>query len=127
MNSYIKKDNKTGTEVEFKFIPSSVIPLDIPLSTPLTFAFAGQNVLLVKKRLNDWWDVVGGKIEKNESYIETIKREALEEGGVEIDNIILIGYVLATNIGAFNPKFAQRTVLPVTISFIKKVICTIVK
>ncbi len=117
MNKFVKKNND-GTSVCFDFFQSKVLPKDIPISTPLTFAFGGQNVLVVKKQ-NDWWDIVGGKMEGDETYIDTIKREAFEEGGVRVDDISLVGYVLATN---FDDKIMKvNTVLPITMSFIKAV------
>lgn len=119
MSKYTKK-NRDGNLTEFEFIPSLDLPDNIPISTPLTFCFGGQSVLLVKKP-NGWWDIPGGKMENNESYIDTIKRETIEEGGVEIDNIKLIGYILATNHKSEKSTFPFQTLLPVTVSFIKSV------
>ncbi len=115
MSKFAKK-NKDGTTVYFEFFQDTTLPGSIPISTPLTFAFAGQNVLLVEKQ-NGWWDIVGGKMEGNETYVETIKREAFEEGGVRVDDIFLVGYVLATNVD--DKSIETNTVLPITISFIK--------
>lgn len=119
MNDFIKKDNNTVTK--FTFYSSDVLPEGIPISTPLTFPFVGQNLLIVKKD-NNWWDILGGKLEKGENYIDALKRESLEEGGVEVDDFILIGYILAESLSnEKNNQYPPRTVLPVTISFVKKI------
>jgi len=114
---YIKK-NKNG-DVKFTFIKSNELP-DLPITTPLTFAFIGYDLLLAKKKSGDW-DILGGKVEKDEFWIDALKREALEEAGVYIDNIDILGYVLAEH---DNPdiSFPKKSILPVTISFVKEVL-----
>lgn len=83
---------------EFEFFPSDSLPKEIPISTPLTFAFMGQDLVLTKKK-NGWWDILGGKVRNGESWQNALKREAYEEAGVAIDDINVIGYVKAVILG----------------------------
>ncbi|MFA5776702.1 MAG: NUDIX domain-containing protein [Patescibacteria group bacterium] len=90
-----------------KFILSEALPTDLSISTPLTFAFIGENLVLTKnKKKNDRWDILGGKLRTGETWIQGLKREALEEAGVVIDHISVVGYLNTS---------------PVTISFVQEV------
>ncbi|MFA6064848.1 MAG: NUDIX domain-containing protein [archaeon] len=53
-------------------------------------------ILLIKRRLNDphkpgVWDFPGGRISLEEDPVDGVKREALEEAGLEIEVICPIG------------------------------------
>lgn len=113
----MKKENiysKNGTT--FKFIKSNSIPSDVPISTPLTFAFLGKDLIMSKKKSGEW-DILGGKVEGGETWIDAIKRESLEEAGVFIKNIEVIGYFLALN-ESKNTSFPKKCILPITISYV---------
>ncbi len=115
---YIKKNR--NSETKFTYFSNPELPKNIKISTPLTFAFAGENLILAKKK-NGWWDILGGKIEKKENWEEALKREAFEEAGIEIDFIQIIGYVLAENFGDEKETgFFGKTILPITMSFVQK-------
>lgn len=74
------------------------------------------------KKKNGWWDILGGKIEGRETWENALKREAVEEAGVKIDFIEVVGYVLAENVGDKNEIiFEGKTILPITISFVQKI------
>ncbi len=119
MKIYTTKIN--GISTKYNFISGCVLPADLPVSTPLTFAFIGHNLVLTKKK-NGWWDILGGKPKRQESWIEGLKREALEEAGVVIDHISVVGYIVADNSGNLtNLKFPPKNILPVTVSFVKEV------
>ncbi len=119
MNKYQTEEN--GIKTEYIFFEGSHLPENVPISTPLTFAFIGENLVIVKKK-NGWWDVVGGKIEQGETWQDALKREAYEEAGILIDNIETIGYVLVTNSGNESKfRFPKENVIPVTFSFVKEV------
>lgn len=119
MNTYIKEEN--GVKSEFTFAKSKTLPDNIDISTPITFAFIGQNLVVVEKS-NGWWDIVGGKIEVGESWEDALKREAKEEAGVEIDHIEIVGYVHAKNEGDVSSiNFPKENILPVSTSFVKKI------
>ena len=110
MKTYITEAK--GIKTTYEFISSGTLPADLPVSTPLTFAFIGKHLVLTKKK-NGWWDVLGGKLEKGETWVEGLKRQALEEAGVGIDYISVVGYIMATNNG--------KHISPVTISFVQEV------
>lgn len=55
-----------------------------------------DNKILVLKRKNGYWEFPGGGIEWGESPENAAKREALEEIGLEIENLRLIGVTSAT-------------------------------
>lgn len=110
MKTYITETNDVKTK--YKFIPSETLPADLPISTPLTFAFIGKHLVLTKKK-NGWWDILGGKPEEGETWIEGLKRRALEEAGIVIDHISVAGYMIATN--------DDKHISPVTISFVQEV------
>lgn len=119
MIKYIKTKGELNTE--FQFFLSHTLPEEFPISTPLTFAFIGQNLVITKKK-NGWWDVLGGKIKSEESWIEALKREAEEEAGVVVDHINIVGYILAKNTGDLSTlTYPEINILPVTSSFVQSV------
>lgn len=102
-----------GTKVGYKFIPSETLPKDLPISAPLTFAFIGEGLVLIKKKgKNSPWDILGGKLKAGESWTEGLKREAEEEAGVVIDYISVVGYLPTDN---------GNAITPITISFVQEV------
>lgn len=48
-------------------------------------------ILLQKRRDNGLWAIIGGSMEIGEQFIETVKREAFEEAGIEIKELTLFG------------------------------------
>lgn len=48
-------------------------------------------ILLQKRRDNGFWAIIGGSMEIGEKFIETVKREAFEEAGIEIKELTLFG------------------------------------
>ncbi len=48
-------------------------------------------ILLQKRRDNGLWAIIGGSMEIGEKFIETVKREAFEETGIEIKELTLFG------------------------------------
>lgn len=109
------------THVETIFIPSQTISPDIPISTPLTFPFSERHEVVITLDKNGWWNPLGGHIEDDETWEEALAREAMEEAGVEISNIQVVGYIQATKLeGDTNDKYPYQSQLPITISDIKK-------
>lgn len=110
--------NENGGMTTFTFVKATELPSNVPISTPLSFAFLDHRLLLVKKA-NGWWDIVGGKMEGGEDYLMALDREAEEEGGVQIHAHTLVGYVRAETKG--DPgRFPPVSLLPVTYAHIKK-------
>ena len=98
--------------LKYKFVSSDTLSADLPISTPLTFAFIGKHLVLTKKK-NGWWDVLGGKFNECETWVEGLKRQVLEEAGVVIDHISVVGYLMSDN--------GDKSISPVTISFVQEV------
>lgn len=48
-------------------------------------------ILLQKRRDNELWAIIGGSMEIGEKFLETVKREAFEEAGIEIKELTLFG------------------------------------
>ena len=48
-------------------------------------------ILFQKRRDNGLWAIIGGSMEIGEKFIETVKREAFEEAGIEIGELALFG------------------------------------
>lgn len=105
-----------GLTTIYQFKPCKRLPSFLPISAPLVFAFVNHEIILVKKQ-NGWWDVPGGKIEKGETWIQCLKREAKEEAGIDINQLHIIGYILATNSGdTYLTQFPPQNILPIAIS-----------
>ncbi|HOX96630.1 MAG TPA: NUDIX hydrolase [Candidatus Woesebacteria bacterium] len=111
----IRKGNLTADVV---FHPSKILPSDIYISTPLTFSENDKGILLTFDK-NGWWNPLGGHIENGETWQETLQREAQEEGGVEINNIRVFGYIKVTNLtGQAISEFPPVSQIPLTTSHI---------
>ena len=54
--------------------------------------FVEEKVVIVHNGKKDTWGLIGGTIEKNERLEETLKRETLEEGNIEILKFLPLGY-----------------------------------
>jgi 8-oxo-dGTP diphosphatase len=72
----MKKDKEMITRVQVKIIN------------------ANSNYLMIKRASNDGnrWELPGGGIDKNETFIQAVRREAKEETGLFITNIKLVKY-----------------------------------
>lgn len=58
--------------------------------TTIVFPFTGDQVLLGMKKRGfgqGWWNGFGGKLEADETYEASARRETMEEVGVEITNL----------------------------------------
>lgn len=60
----------------------------------------GEILLIKNPKFKDFWNIPGGHIELNESAEDTLKREIMEETGLELKNIEPIGFS-----EGINPKF----------------------
>jgi len=106
---------------EYTFIESDTLPEDLPVSTPFTFPFIGSDVVLGFDK-QGWWNPSGGKLEQGENWEQAVRRETDEEVGATIDQLQVIGYVLAKSSGDTSKfKFPAVSILPFTISFITKI------
>jgi len=115
-SEYILNGENLRASTVFK--PAGILPLKIPVTTPFTFPIENESVYLCLDK-SGWWNPLGGHIEQDESWEDAIKREALEEAGVEVDKIILKGYVFVKHL-VNNSKYPPESVLPITISTVNK-------
>lgn len=103
------------------FVPSKDVDNGIPVSTPLTFPVTNEGKFLLALDKNNWWNPVCGHIEKNETWQETLYREAREEVGADIDGIEIFGSIVIEEIINKEKRiYPKKSQIPVTTSMIKK-------
>lgn len=104
-------------KAEAVFVPSKTLPKKIPITTPFTFPITDNNNFVLARDKMNWWNPLGGHIEKGENWKDTMIREAQEEGGVIISNIKIVGYVLIKQLTKDpNNKYPDISQIPITIS-----------
>lgn len=87
--------------------PNSLVPAVSAIVTDES----GQ-VLLQRRADNDLWSVPGGTVEAGESVLDALRREVLEETGLEIEPGRLVGvysdpsYVIAYDDGEVRQQFS---------------------
>lgn len=119
----VYQTSNEGREANFQFHRSNKLPHNYPISTPFTFAFIGEDVVLCLDK-NNWWNPLGGHIEVNEDYKDTLVRESQEEAGINISksSIKAVGYILNTNNGKVTTaKYPAVNLLPITRSFVTEI------
>ena len=93
------------TTYEFSWIeggePSSEL-----VSQVSGYVFNDKNEMLIVKNKN--WTIPGGHPEEGETYLETLKREVIEESNVGIKNITYLGQVKVTNMDNGEVKYQLR-------------------
>ncbi len=115
-STYFVKDKYISAKTVF--VPSNSFPFGIPITTPFTFPIYQHKYLLALDK-NNWWNPLGGHMNESEDWISCVKREALEEGGVVIDNVEMFGYVLSEIIFDEYNKYPTKGILPITHSRVK--------
>lgn len=108
---------KNGTR--FTFIPSQHTPENLTVTAIANIAQLDSYFVLIKDK--DGLDnLIFGHIEKDELPQESVKRESMEEAGIEIDNIAQIGYIMAEKIVPMLAldKYPQKSVINVYHSFV---------
>lgn len=104
------------------FIPSLTLPSEFPITTPFTLPIIDKQVVLAKDKMN-WWNPLGGHIEEGETWQMALKREALEEAGVVIKDIQIVGYVRAHKIKSHSENcYPDISLLPFAISKVEQVV-----
>lgn len=116
MNKYIK--NVDGSESCFTFIPENILPEKYEISTPMNFVYVGSELILCLDK-NNWWNPVCGKVEKEEFWMDALRRETREEIGVNVNDLFVVGYVFCENDAKSN--FPKNTIFPVCYSFADKI------
>lgn len=101
------------------FFPSIELANNTPVSTPFTFPFKEKNVVLALDKMN-WWNPVGGHIERDETWKDTLVREAKEEAGIDIVDISVVGYIKIERLRGDNQKYPPISIIPITTSRVIK-------
>lgn len=94
-----------NTSYEFTWIEGGE-PSSEFVSQISAYVFNSDKEMLIVKNKN--WTVPGGHPEVGETYIETLRREVIEESNVEIDNINFLGQVKVVNLATQEVKYQLR-------------------
>lgn len=54
--------------------------------------FCGGKIVLGQRRKNGQWGIIGGTIEPGETYLQTLKREIVEESNMRVTYALPVGY-----------------------------------
>ena len=92
-------------EYEFLWNEGGEIPQQ-DVSQVSGYVFNDKGELLIVKSKN--WTIPGGHPEVGETYIETLKREIMEEAMLDIDNIKYLGNVRVTDLETNEVKHQLR-------------------
>ncbi len=68
-------------------------------------------IIVVHNSKKDTWGLIGGSIEKGESYEETLRRELHEEGNVNVVDWLPIGYQKVVNLDTGEYSYQLRCVV----------------
>ncbi len=112
---------RKGVDYICGFRATNEIPEDVNITTPFTFPFSENNQVLLIFDKHGWWNPLGGHIEGEETWPEAMEREAKEEGGVEITEPKLFGYMTIEHNDESSP-YPPKSVLPFTYSTIIKML-----
>jgi len=93
------------TTYEFSWIEGGEPSTEL-VSQVSGYIFNDKKEMLIVKNKN--WTIPGGHPEEGESYIETLKREVLEESNVSIRNVTYLGQVKVTNMDNGEVKYQLR-------------------
>jgi nucleoside triphosphatase len=74
-----------------------------PVVGPIIYNDQGEILLIKNPKFGDFWTIPGGHVELDESAEEALKREIMEETGLDIKNIEPIGFS-----EGINPKFFHK-------------------
>lgn len=104
----------------FSFHPvQNISEINIPISAVLGFVFIGDALVTIKNK-DLQWDVVGGKIENSENWIEALERETYEESGVYINSktIEIVGYFKCENSDeVIDNTYPKLSAMPVCVCY----------
>lgn len=107
----------------FEFFSCKILPKDIAISAVMNLVFLDMGTILCLDK-DQIWNAVSGHLEENETILDALKRESIEEIGVEVQNPTLIGYIESKKVeeNNYNKKYPNISLIPVYISFADKVL-----
>ena len=79
------------TPNEVALILDDALPPTDLITSALTLAFSGHNILMTNLNSRGW-DIPGGHVEIGESPEEALHREVMEETGALLSHVRLLGY-----------------------------------
>lgn len=98
------------------FYPADELPSELSITTPFTFPIKNNSVYLSLDKMG-WWNPLGGHLNENETWQKALIREAMEEAGVLVDNIRIVGYIFIEHLSENkNSKYPSKSIIPMTIS-----------
>lgn len=92
-------------EYEFSWIEGGDPAVEL-VSQVSGYVFNNKGEILIVKNKN--WTIPGGHPEEGEDYIETLRREIIEESNVKITNILYLGQVKLVNLENKEIKYQLR-------------------
>ncbi|NLB72389.1 MAG: NUDIX domain-containing protein [Chloroflexi bacterium] len=115
LHNRVKQHNKEYDVFYSKFHLSQKLPKNIPVTSAFTFPIKKKSFLLILDN-KGFWNPPGGHIEQGESIEDCVKREAEEEGGIEISNIRLFGYLEIKITQNRSNRYPTKAIMPLTYS-----------
>lgn len=91
-----------GTTWEFVLAPK--IPKNLPITATAGLPYVSDNFVLTRTKRG--WEIPGGHVEDNETIIECLYREILEEAGMIVHSHKMVGYLHVHNVV---PRFSKST------------------
>lgn len=79
---------------EVKFVASTKLPTDIPVSAVKIFSMVTDEILLVEVPEKGGWDIPGGHVEDGEGPVDAAIREVQEETNGQVRDLSLFGYLI---------------------------------
>jgi 8-oxo-dGTP pyrophosphatase MutT (NUDIX family) len=115
---FIQQKNPGKTSFDF-ITTQNISEIGMPISAVLGFVFVGDSLVVIKNK-NLQWDIVGGKIENNENWVEALERETYEEAGVfiNVQTIEMVGYFKCENSDdVISDVYPKLSAMPVCICY----------
>jgi 8-oxo-dGTP pyrophosphatase MutT (NUDIX family) len=108
INDNMENINDNMENINIVWIESDV-PKDLPVRQVYGFFFDSNGKILLQDD-DGRYNLPGGKPEGSESYVETLRREALEESQVTFDEVHYLGFLRVENDLTYRPGTAYAQV-----------------